>query len=190
MPQSESLTAIVRRDWHKPPNIVTMFRIGLALPVVLFALVPGVQSWIGFGCYVVAVSTDWLDGYLAKRNNGRWKTELGQILDPLADKVINLAALGALIARLDDDALWWLVIIATAVILVREAVVFWAKSRQPLTSATEAGRFAMAALVVAISLLLMPVTLPFLLLFGATVFGLGASCAAGWAYARLPNSPL
>ena len=48
----------------------------------------------------------------------------------------------------------------------------------------------MAALVVAISLLLIPVALPFTLLFGATVFGLGASCAAGWAYARLPASPL
>ena len=190
MPQSASLMYIIRRDWRLPPNIVTLLRIVLALPVILFALAPGVYGWIGFVCYVIAVGTDWLDGYLAKRNNGRWKTELGQILDPLADKVINLAALGALIARLDDDALWWLVIIATAVILVREAVVFWAKSRQPLTSATEAGRFAMAALVVAISLLLMPVTPPFLLLFGATVFGLGASCAAGWAYARLPNSPL
>lgn len=190
MPQSASLMYIIRRDWRLPPNIVTLLRIVLALPVILFALAPGVYGWIGFVCYVIAVGTDWVDGFLAKRNNGRWKSQLGQILDPLADKVVNLGALGALIARINDDALWWLVVIATAIILVRETVVFWAKSRQPLTSATEAGRFAMAALVVAISLLLIPVVLPFTLLFGATVFGLGASCAAGWAYARLPASPL
>ncbi len=172
------------RDWYKPPNLVTMARMLLALPVALFALVPGLQGWIGFGCYIVAVGTDFVDGKLAKMNGGRWITNLGKILDPLADKVINLTALGVLIARLENEELRWLVIAATVVIVVRELVVAWSKSRQPLASASEAGRFAMGALVVAIMLLLIPTGLPFLPLFGATMFALGASCAAGWAYTR------
>lgn len=178
-----NLTLMIRRDWKTPPNVVTMARMLLALPVALCVLVPGGIGWVGFGCYIVAVGTDWIDGKLAKKDNGRWKTELGKILDPLADKVINLTALGALIARL-DGILRWLVVFATAIVILREVIVFWAKSRRPLTSASEAGRFAMTALVVAISLLLIPVSLPFLLLFGATLFALGASCAAGWAYTR------
>lgn len=187
MPQ-QNLVLMIQRDWKAPPNLTTMARMLLALPVALFVLVPGALGWIGFGCYIVAVGTDWVDGKLAKRNNGRWMTELGKILDPLADKIINLTALITVIVRSESLDVKLLVIAATLVILVREVIVLWAKSQQPLISATEAGRFAMAALVAAISLLLMPIALPFLLLFGATLFGLGASCAAGWAYARVPRS--
>lgn len=174
----------IRRDWTKPPNVVTMVRMLLAFPVAFFALIPDTLGWIGFGCYVLAVSTDWVDGWLAKRNDGRWKTELGKFLDPLADKVINVTALVTVAVRSDNHNVTTLVIAAMAAIVIREVIVFWAKSRQPLASATEAGRFAMVALVVAVALLVMPVGLPFLLLFGTTVFGLGASYAAGWAYIR------
>jgi CDP-diacylglycerol--glycerol-3-phosphate 3-phosphatidyltransferase len=41
--------------------------------------------------YVVAFCTDLLDGYLARRNN--WVTNLGKVLDPLADKLMLLAAM-------------------------------------------------------------------------------------------------
>lgn len=188
MPWLRKAILMIRRDGKKPPNLVTVVRILLAVPVVCLALLPGTLGWIGFGCYVLAVATDWVDGYLAKMNDGRWMSDLGKYLDPLADKVINLAALAVLMIRLDDEKLQGLVIAATIIILVREVIVTWAKSKQPPTSASEAGRFAMAALVVAITLLLAPIALPFLLLFGAMLFGLGASCGAGWAYARAPRN--
>lgn len=41
--------------------------------------------------YVLAIATDMLDGYLARRNN--WVTDLGKILDPFADKLMLIAAL-------------------------------------------------------------------------------------------------
>ncbi len=66
------------------PNQLTVLR--LVLSVVLFVL-------IAFKCYlsslilfVVAASTDWLDGYLARRYS--LVTTLGRMLDPFADKVI------------------------------------------------------------------------------------------------------
>jgi phosphatidylglycerophosphate synthase len=107
----------IRRDWTKPPNVVTMVRMLLAFPVAFFALIPDTLGWIGFGCYVLAVSTDWVDGWLAKRNDGRWKTELGKFLDPLADKLL----IGSVLIMLVE--LTWVPGWIVVVIICRELAV-------------------------------------------------------------------
>lgn len=48
------------------------------------------QCYIAAGIYLLAWVTDALDGYLARRNN--WITDAGKILDPLADKLMQIAA--------------------------------------------------------------------------------------------------
>lgn len=79
-----------RENWVNAPNIITISRLGLS--VVLFALI---SLWQGDGCgiaaailFSIAVFTDALDGYLARKYN--LITQLGRILDPFADKVIVL----------------------------------------------------------------------------------------------------
>src|SRR5438128_1502577 len=70
------------------PNQLTASR--LALSVVLFVLI-AVESWLW--CMVVfalAAVTDWLDGYLARRQG--LTSALGRVFDPLVDKVLICGA--------------------------------------------------------------------------------------------------
>ena len=82
------------------PNILTVLRL-LLVPlflVVYFTVAPIAAlpiSWL-------AAITDALDGYLARRNN--WITRLGQVLDPIADKLMQGALLLAVTL---DGLLWW-----------------------------------------------------------------------------------
>jgi len=66
------------------PNQLTFLR--LALAVVMFALVSRDYYLIAFVLFIVAASTDWLDGYFARKYGQ--VTTLGRILDPFVDKVI------------------------------------------------------------------------------------------------------
>jgi CDP-diacylglycerol---glycerol-3-phosphate 3-phosphatidyltransferase len=78
------------------PNALTAFRIVLIPPLVAVLLVRFEErEIIGAAIYVLASATDWLDGYLARR----WKqtTVLGQLLDPVADKMLTSAVLITLV---------------------------------------------------------------------------------------------
>jgi CDP-diacylglycerol--glycerol-3-phosphate 3-phosphatidyltransferase len=66
------------------PNQLTSLR--LALSIVLFALIAFKFYLASFVVFLVASSTDWVDGYLARRYG--MVTTLGRILDPFADKII------------------------------------------------------------------------------------------------------
>ena len=81
------------------PNILTVARIVLVpfLMVVLLTrfegeLIFGVaKEIVGAAIFGIAAFTDWLDGYLARRRSQ--VTQLGQLMDPLADKLLITAAL-------------------------------------------------------------------------------------------------
>lgn len=110
----EPKTAGVPSNWNAP-NIITGIRI-LATPFFLWLLLadPGSEAmrWGATAFFVLAIATDALDGYIA-RSRGLI-TDLGKLLDPIADKVLTGAALIglAIIAELP----WWVV----ALVLVRE----------------------------------------------------------------------
>src|SRR5205809_7178051 len=85
------------------PNSLTVTRIFLVplLVVVLLTkfegrMILGVRKeLVGAAIFGLASLTDWLDGYLARRR--KQVTALGQLIDPLADKLLILAALLALV---------------------------------------------------------------------------------------------
>ncbi len=74
------------------PNMLSVLRL-LMIPIFVicyFKYTSGSKTAIAAIVYLLAWLTDALDGYLARRNN--WITDLGKILDPLADKLMQLTA--------------------------------------------------------------------------------------------------
>ena len=140
------------------PNALTLLRIflGPILVVVLMTRVGGIL--LGTAIFGVAVLTDYLDGYLARRRNQ--VTRLGILLDPLADKLLTAAAFISLV-ELDAVPAW-----VVTIILGREFVVTAfrnvASSRGLLIPASSLGKGKMVAQVVAIFLLLLGREFPLL----------------------------
>jgi CDP-diacylglycerol--glycerol-3-phosphate 3-phosphatidyltransferase len=101
------------------PNLLTLARIALT-PVFVAAFwldMPG-GRWIVFAVFVVAAITDYADGWVARRRNV--ESRLGQMLDPIADKLLIASALVMLVYM--DDIRGW-VIIPALIILAREILV-------------------------------------------------------------------
>ena len=98
------------------PNALTVLRILMVPLFLVFLLADGGNDvtlrWWALVVFLVAMFTDFVDGYLARRNN--LITNFGKIADPIADKSLMAAALIglAIIAELP----WWVPVI----ILVRE----------------------------------------------------------------------
>jgi CDP-diacylglycerol--glycerol-3-phosphate 3-phosphatidyltransferase/cardiolipin synthase len=136
-------------------NTLTVLRI-VAVPFFLWALLAAGDDRVGLrlvatALFVAAALTDRLDGWLARRNGQ--VTDLGKLLDPIADKLLMGAALVGL-SILGD--LWWWV---TALILVREigiTVMRLFLLRYLVLPASRGGKVKTALQSVAIGLYLLP----------------------------------
>jgi cardiolipin synthase len=84
------------------PNLITIFRI-LSVPVLIILLHGKHYDW-AFLVFLVSGISDGLDGYIAKRFD--MASELGGILDPLADKALILSSY--LMLMLLGDVPFWL----------------------------------------------------------------------------------
>jgi CDP-diacylglycerol--glycerol-3-phosphate 3-phosphatidyltransferase len=101
------------------PNQLTAARFVLA--VVLFGLI-GVETWAWcLAVFVVAAFTDWLDGYLA-RKQGLTST-LGRNLDPLVDKVLMCGTYIFLLPKGTAEGEGWLQPWMVTVVVARELVI-------------------------------------------------------------------
>lgn len=98
------------------PNVLTVLRI-LAVPVIVVALLDETPNGdaLAAAVFALAAFTDGLDGYIARRRDD--VTTFGKLMDPLADKLLIVAALIALVS-LNRLAAW-----VAMVIIARELAV-------------------------------------------------------------------
>ena len=139
------------------PNTLTLLRIFLVPLLVVVLLTPFSENWLGVPRHLVGVVmflgaavTDYFDGHIA-RSRGQ-VTRLGQLLDPIADKLLISAALISLVENQLAPA--WAVVI----IIGREFAVTGLRSLAAIEgvviSASKMGKFKMLAQVITVALLI------------------------------------
>jgi cardiolipin synthase (CMP-forming) len=84
------------------PNVLSLLRL-LGVPYFFWLIIGPQSDGLALIVLIFSAMTDWLDGYLARRLNQF--SRLGELLDPLADRLYILAALAALFIR-DLIPLW------------------------------------------------------------------------------------
>jgi len=154
------------------PNTLTLSRIFLVPLLVVVLLTPpwalakaqeifglaGLVTWlrewreiIAVAIFLVAASTDWLDGYLARKRDQI--TDLGKLLDPIADKLLTISAFIALVELRLAPA--WMIV----VIVGREFAVSGMRSiaavKGSIIAASSWGKLKTASQIVAITLLIL-----------------------------------
>lgn len=136
------------------PNALTVLRIFL-VPVLVVVLLTRARTekgiFLGAAIFGLAVLTDYLDGYFARRRNQ--VTRLGILLDPIADKLLTAAAFLSLV-EMDAVPAWMVMIILgreLAVTGLRNVAAGWGH----LIPASGLGKGKMVAQVIAIFLLLL-----------------------------------
>lgn len=137
------------------PNTITIVRI-LCAPVFLWLLLAdggadGALRWWAAALFIVAIATDGIDGWIARRYE--IVTDLGKLLDPIADKVLTgFAFIGLSIL---GELPWWV----TIIVLIREIGItvyrFMVVSDHVLAAAWM-GKLKTLAQGVALSLALLP----------------------------------
>jgi len=92
------------------PNRITLSR--LFLSIVFFVFLTYRYFDVAFVIFLIAVVTDWLDGYLARK----WKlsTDLGRLVDPFVDKVIICGTFIIFVHVAEDVIAPWMVITIVA----------------------------------------------------------------------------
>jgi len=181
---------VATRSHLNLPNALTLFRIFLVPWLVVVLLTPpwatawlklqvqetsslqwmvDVVSWlsdwrelVAVVIFLVAAGTDWLDGYLARRRGE--VTDLGKLLDPIADKLLTVSAFIALVELRVAPA--WMIV----VIVGREFAVSGMRSiaaaRGVVIPASPWGKYKTVSQVVAIALLILTNTLERWVRFG------------------------
>lgn len=167
------------------PNTITAARFLLAA-ILAVMLMLDQTVWMGFfTClvFVIAAATDWVDGYFARRYKA--ETVLGQLMDPLADKVLVATALIMLVPLGRVPA--WLVLI----ILCREIIITGlrgiAASSNIVVAASGLGKFKSILQYIGLGVIIFPLgllPLPFLHKLGLAILyvSLGLTIWSGLDY--------
>lgn len=145
-----------REDFWNLPNTITVFRMAAVPALLALPIWPGptgsrIVAWI----FIVAAVSDIVDGWLARR--GQQVTKIGQLLDPLADKLLVTTSLIVLLSvgRIPEWAL-----LLVVVIIGRELAVTGlrglASAEGLVMPARAAGKLKAVAQNVAIGALLFP----------------------------------
>ena len=155
-----------KRDRWLLPNKISYVRIALFwLPATLLVIGPDSElaRIVALFVFALVAVTDSLDGYIARSRNQT--SELGRWLDPVADKLLVIAAFAALLViYLGDPAaggLYWLFWLSLAREITAVPAIFWVQQR--IMSPTWLGKLKMVLQCVAVGLWIPILTIPWML---------------------------
>jgi CDP-diacylglycerol---glycerol-3-phosphate 3-phosphatidyltransferase len=118
-------------------NRLTMLRIVLTFIFMFFLFCHGLWAKAAsFAIFIFAALSDFFDGLIAQRRN--MVTDFGRLMDPIADKILVLAAFAAFVQMQLIEA-WMFVIIVSREILITSLRLF-ALNKGKVLSATRAGK--------------------------------------------------
>ena len=151
--------------WNAPPNLVTFSRIILVIVFLVLYVKAGAwgvdnvaMRWAAAVIFIIAACTDKLDGWMASKNNQ--VTELGKLMDPIADKLLTCGTLivAAAFNEFGNQILGWVV---TALFLIREIGItvmrfFVIDTGGKVIAASQAGKYKTLAQCTGLAMLMLP----------------------------------
>jgi CDP-diacylglycerol---glycerol-3-phosphate 3-phosphatidyltransferase len=118
-------------------NRLTMLRIALTFVFMFFLFCNGLWAKVlALVVFIFAALSDFLDGWIAHKKN--MVTDFGKLMDPIADKILVLAAFLAFV-QMDLIEAWMIVIIISRELLITSLRLF-ALNKGKVLSATKAGK--------------------------------------------------
>ena len=114
------MSTVESRNIATIPNALSAARL-LGVPVFFWLIVGPKRDDLALYILVISAFTDWLDGYLARKLNQF--SRLGELLDPLADRLYVLAALLALLIR-DLIPLWVVIALLSRDLLMSVVLIY------------------------------------------------------------------
>ncbi len=135
-------------------NKLTMLRIALALAMFL-ALMADARNYhiLALGLFLAALITDWIDGYVARKTHSI--SAFGKVADPIADKILVLGALVALLSTRELGIPLWGVFLIIARELLIGGIRILASSQGKVPSAEKWGKLKMGIQSAAIGIMLL-----------------------------------
>ena len=151
--------------WNAPPNLVTFSRIILVIVFLVLYVKAGAwgvdnvaMRWAAAVIFIIAACTDKLDGWMARKYNQ--VTELGKLMDPIADKLLICGTLivAAAFNEFGNQILGWVV---TALFLIREIGItvmrfFVIDTGGKVIAASQAGKYKTLAQCIGLAMLMLP----------------------------------
>ena len=151
--------------WNAPPNLVTFSRIILVIVFLVLYVKAGAwgvdnvaMRWAAAVIFIIASCTDKLDGWMARKYNQ--VTELGKLMDPIADKLLTCGTLivAAAFNEFGNQILGWVV---TALFLIREIGItvmrfFVIDTGGRVIAASQAGKYKTLAQCTGLAMLMLP----------------------------------
>lgn len=133
-------------------NALSALRVALVLPFIYFY--DRDEREIAFAIFLVAIATDWFDGRVARWTNT--VSDLGKILDPLADK-FAAALVGLYLVQRGELPLWFAALVIGRDVIVFAGGAYAKRKKRVITTALPAGKWAVGFLAGAIGGIIFPV---------------------------------
>lgn len=150
------------------PNTLSFFRI-LLIPIFLYMLNSNKQMGIYVATAILALSyiTDILDGYIARKKN--MVTELGKILDPLADKITQLVVVIALLLKEYIPAFVLIVLLVKELVQISGGIYIKIKLKEQMPPSNVFGKISTGMFYISMLLLLLAVPYAIYIVYITTI---------------------